>query len=89
MNYHIFRECKVHIQNDTPNIEGVSTKQLYWHLVDNISLRPTIENKWNQKLDFIINEPMWQLIYTNYQKLITYMILIFQFKITQDTGVQL
>ena len=42
-------------RKDIQNIEGVSTKQLYWHLIDNISLRPTSENKWNQKLDFIID----------------------------------
>ena len=65
------------------NIEDVSTKQVYWHLLSGISQRPTSEKKWNEKLDFEIDELMWNIIYTNNLKinLDTY-ITNFQFKIT-------
>jgi hypothetical protein len=82
-NYYIFKECKVGIQENNYNIEEVTTRQLYWHLINKISKRPTSEAKWNQKLDFIIDEPMWDIIYTNHQKILSDTnIKNFHFKIT-------
>jgi hypothetical protein len=64
------------------NYEAIDTKTLYWHLVSNISERPTSENKWAEKLDFVITEEMWQSIYTNQQSISDTTLSNFQFKIT-------
>ena len=48
------------------NVEETNTKRLYWHLANHVAQRPTSKNKWNEKLDFVIDESMWQIIYTNY-----------------------
>jgi hypothetical protein len=49
----------VTLENNRVNYEEASTKRLYWHLVSTIIERPTSENKWKEKLDFIITEEMW------------------------------
>jgi hypothetical protein len=83
LNYHIFIVYRVHIHGKYTNLDEISTRQLYLHLANQESLRPTSETKWNQKLDFIIDEPMWDIIYTNYQKIVKDTTLQnFQFKIT-------
>jgi hypothetical protein len=82
-NYCVFKECKVSIQENNYNVKEVNTKQLYWHQIRKISKRPTSEDKWNQKLEFVIDEPMWDIIYTNYQKILSdTSIKNFHFKIT-------
>ena len=83
LNYHIFNECRAFIHDRYLKLDEISTRQLYWHLANQISLSPTSEAKWNQKLDFVIDEPMWYIIYTKYPQIIKdTTILNFQFKIT-------
>jgi hypothetical protein len=83
LNYLIFIEHRVYIHGKHITLGEISTRQLYRHLANQESLRPTSEAKWNQKLDFIIDEPMWDIIYTNYQKIVKDTTLQnFQFKIT-------
>ena len=48
-NYYVFHECNIRLQGVIHKLEVVSTKQIYWHFVDIISLRPTSEAKWNKK----------------------------------------
>ena len=77
------KECTVDIQGIKLKIEEISTRQLYLHHVNNVSKRPTDVAEWNPKLDFIIDEPMWKIIYVKYQKLLKDTnIMNFQFKIT-------
>jgi hypothetical protein len=82
-NYIISKECKVYINNTEQNINENDTRDVYWYLIQTISKRPTSETKWLEKVNFIIDEPMWKIIYTN-NKYITKDtdILNFQFKIT-------
>jgi hypothetical protein len=83
MNYCVFEACIVKLGGKTANLEEISTRQLYWHFVNLVSSRPTSEAKWNQKLDFEIDEKMWHIIYTNHKKLIKDTnILNFHYKIT-------
>ena len=82
LNYHVFNQCMVTCGKARVNYEEMNTKRLYWHLVSAISERPTSENKWAEKLDFIITEDMWQSIYTNHQSISDTILLNFQFKIT-------
>jgi hypothetical protein len=49
------------------NISHINTRDIYWHLLENITKRPTSEAKWNEKLAFLIDENMWTIIYTNDQ----------------------
>ena len=64
-------------------MEEVKIKQIYWHLVSTINQRATSEKKWNEKIEFEIDEPMWNLIYTNDSYLTKDTTLTnFQFKIT-------
>ena len=69
-NYYVFNECKVNIQGKDITLEEINTKMTYWHPVNRFSQRPTSEAKWNQKIYVIIDEDMWNIIYTNYQKLV-------------------
>jgi hypothetical protein len=82
LNYHMIRQCKLTLQKIRIHYEEASTKSLYWHLVSNISERPSSERKWNEKLDFIITEEMWQTIYINHHCISDTILRNFQFKIT-------
>jgi hypothetical protein len=83
LNYNVFEECSVRIGGKTANIEEISTRQLYWHFVTLVSSRPTSEAKWNQKVEFEIDEAMWNIIYTNHKKVIKDTNIInLQYKIT-------
>jgi hypothetical protein len=57
--------CAIKMGNMYQQLNNITTKEVYWYLVQNITHRPTSENKWNEKLPFIIDEDMWTLIYTN------------------------
>ena len=71
------------MQGKALKLDEINTKITYWHLVNTFSQRPTSEAKWNKKIGVIIDEDMWNIIYTNYQKLVKdTTILNFQFKIT-------
>ena len=37
-------------------LKKVSTKQVYWHLLSVMSTTAPVKNKWNEKLDFEIDE---------------------------------
>jgi hypothetical protein len=51
--------------------------------VSKISQRATREKKWNEKLDFEIDDMMWKLIYTNDKHVTKYTNHTnFQFKVT-------
>ena len=82
LNYHVHKECKVTNGEIKTNVEGISTKLLYWHLLSSVAQRPTSENKWNEKLDFVIDEPMWKCIYSNYKFASDTILKNFQYKIT-------
>jgi hypothetical protein len=83
LNYHIYNEYIAYILEKILKLDEISTRQLYWHLANQLSLRPTSEAKWNEKLDFLIDEPMWDIIYTKYQKIVKDTTLQnVQFKIT-------
>jgi hypothetical protein len=60
-------ECAIKIKQTYANISEINTRDIYWHLLENKSKRPTSEVKWNEKLPFLIDENMWTIIYTNDQ----------------------
>jgi hypothetical protein len=64
-------------------LQGINTKEIYWQLVAKVSHRPTSEKKWAENLPFIIDEDMWNIIYTNDKQVTndTY-VLNLQYKIT-------
>jgi hypothetical protein len=76
-------DCAIKIGKTYRNIKEMSTRDMYWHLLENLSQRPTSEIKWNEKLPFIIDENMWTIIYTNDRHVTsdTY-VLNLQYKIT-------
>ena len=83
LNYYVFEDCRVKIGGKSANIEEISTRELYWNFVTLVSNRPTSEAKWNQKIDFEIDEAMWKIIYTNHKKVIKDTNIInLQYKIT-------
>jgi hypothetical protein len=82
LNYHVIKQCMVVCGKTRVNHEAINTKTLYWHLVSTKSERPTSENKWAEKLEFIITEEMWQSIYTNHLSISDTTLTNFQFKIT-------
>jgi exonuclease III len=82
-NYLVFKQCNIEIDHINYKLEDINTNQVYWRLLSSLSLRPTSEEKWKEKLNFTIDENMWKLIYTN-DKYVTEdnHIRNFQFKIT-------
>jgi hypothetical protein len=59
---HVFKQCNIQIDQISYQTEDINTKQVYWRLLSNLSQRPTSENKWQDKLNFSINEEMLKLI---------------------------
>jgi hypothetical protein len=82
MNYHVHKQCTVINIDRQVDVEEITTKGLYWHLAIQMAQRPTSENKWNEKLNFVIDESMWQIIYTNYNFIADTTLKNFQHKIT-------
>jgi hypothetical protein len=77
------QNCAIKMGKIYEHLNNVSTKEIYWHLVNTIATRPTSESKWNEKLPFIIDENMWTIIYTNYQNITTdTYVMNIQYKIT-------
>jgi hypothetical protein len=75
--------CYIKIGKCYKSLKEISTKEIYWHLVETISKRPTSENKWNEKLPFIIDNDMWTIIYMNHKHVTTdTYVLNLQYKIT-------
>jgi hypothetical protein len=82
-NYYVFRECKIRIGKMSKNIVEVTTRDLYWHLIQKISLRPTSEAKWLERGMLDLSEEDWGNIYTADRKLTRESkIQNFQFKVT-------
>ena len=65
ISYIIPKECTIYINKSEKQLNETDTRELYWYLIQTISNRPTSETKWLEKLNFIIDEPMWKIIYTN------------------------
>jgi hypothetical protein len=61
--HHASHDLVVTMQGKFQTLEETKTKQIYWHFVEMTSQRPTSENKWNEKIDFVIDEDMWNIIY--------------------------
>jgi hypothetical protein len=82
LNYYVFTQCTITCDKKRVSHNEINTKILYWHLVSTINERPTSENKWKEKLEFIITKEMWQSIYTNHNCIADTTLSNFQFKIT-------
>jgi hypothetical protein len=77
------KQCIVNINKNKHNLDDISTNDLYWHFVSTFSQRPTSEKKWNEKLEFEIDENMFNLIYVNDKGLTNdTSIQNFQYKVT-------
>jgi predicted Zn-ribbon and HTH transcriptional regulator len=64
-------------------IHDIDTKDIYWHLMTEITEQPTSENKWQEKTDLELTEEVWTTIYTLSNGLTRdTTILNLQFKIT-------
>jgi hypothetical protein len=47
--YVIFKDYYVKIKDKRKKVEEISTKELYWHLIEKCAQRPTSETKWQKK----------------------------------------
>ena len=63
-DYLIFMDCKIHIEKIMRRISVTSAKDIYWHLLSDITTRPTSEDKWREKTDLDLSEEEWATIYT-------------------------
>ena len=61
----VFKDCVINIGETFKKLEDITTKELYYHLVSSKFQRPTRERKWIEKLHFLIDEDMLNLIYVN------------------------
>ena len=50
-NYHVFYDANAWINNTCKKITELTTRDLHWYFVDEISQRPTSDNKWRKKTD--------------------------------------
>ena len=81
--YQYSKQAIVNLEQTCKGLEDVTTNEIYWHFVTKFSLIPTSEKKWNEKVDFIIDETMFNLIYVNGKELTTdTSIQNLQFKVT-------
>jgi hypothetical protein len=55
-NYLVFAECKIAINNTMKHISETNTKDIYWHLLTDITKRPTSEKKWREKTDLDLSD---------------------------------
>jgi hypothetical protein len=83
MNYLVFRDTNIIIDNRTRQITDINTRELYWHILKACTKRPTSEIKWQEKTDLNLNNEEWATIYTlNNEVTRDNNILNLQFKIT-------
>ena len=77
-NITIHLKCKIKMDKEEKDITEIATKDLYWHLVNDKSERPTSENKWYEKSDLDLTQEEWKIVYkmpyqlTRETKLITF-----------------
>ena len=82
-NYVVFKDFFVMINNQRKKLEEITTKDLYWHLVQSKCKRPTSENKWQEETGLNFNVKDWEEIYMNIYKVTRDTKLItFKFKVT-------
>jgi hypothetical protein len=83
LNYVIFTQYRVIIEDKKKQLIECSTKEVYWHYVSKIAERPTSENTWEEKVGLGFTNEQWDNTYTYPYKLTkNTRILEFQFKIT-------
>jgi hypothetical protein len=83
MNYKVFLDCKVDINEQSRKLIEVTTKDLYNELINRKAMRPTTENTWQEKVGLDFDESTWGLIYRNPYKITREVkIIAFHFKIT-------
>jgi hypothetical protein len=64
LGYYIFYDCKIYLKEQGKNIDEISTKDIYWHLISQIAQRPTSERKWREKAQLDLKNEEWETIYT-------------------------
>jgi hypothetical protein len=81
--YIVFADCIITIDNMTRRVHEIKTKDIYLHLLDDVTNRPTSERKWKEKTELDLTTEEWATIYTLNQHLTRdTKITNLQFKIT-------
>ena len=57
---------------DMRGIAEIKTKDTYWHLLTEVTKRPTSEYKWREKTELQLTNKEWTTIYTLNDKLTRY-----------------
>jgi predicted metal-dependent peptidase len=56
----IYIKSNIYLEKRFVHLESLTTKEINWHIVYNLIKRPTSEEKkWNEKVDFVLNEDMF------------------------------
>jgi hypothetical protein len=85
-NYVIFNDYFVMIQDVRKKLKELTTKEVYWHLLNKICKRPTSEVSWEEETGLNFDEKDWESIYMNVLKITRdTKLLSFHFKITHRT----
>jgi hypothetical protein len=83
LNYYVFLNCKIMVNEVSRNIEEVATRDLYLEYVNKVALRPTSEKTWQDKIGLNFDENRWAQIYRNpYQITKNSALIAFHFKVT-------
>jgi hypothetical protein len=81
-NYYVFADYTVVINDKMVKLAEISTKDVYWMLLEKKIKRPTSEDKWQIETGLTFDHDEWGEIYTNPYSLTTdTRILTFHFKI--------
>ena len=60
----ISSQCTITYNKKELSINSISTKALYWSLIENIAQKcPTSKNTWYEKTELALNENEWKTIY--------------------------
>ena len=83
LGFYIFYDCKITVKKQLKTLEEITTKDIYWCLIDDIAKRPTSEKKWREKAQIDMSNDDWETVYTMANKLTRdTKIHDFQFKLT-------
>ena len=82
LNYYVFVDHTININNVNRKLIEINTKDLYWHFINDIAERPTSETTWEAEVGLNFDKHDWELVYTNpYTLTRDTRLIMFQYKI--------
>jgi hypothetical protein len=83
LNYYVFEDHKISLNNVEKKVIEITTKELYWSLISTISQRPTSEKTWEQEVGLGYGDDDWSVVYTTpYRLTKDTKVLMFQYKVS-------